>query len=69
MLFYFTILNLANVLDKDAPAVEKDETDQQKLIAVEAWKHTDFLCCNYVLNSLDDTLYNVYATKKTTKEL
>ena len=69
MLFYLTMFNLAKVLDEDAPTVEKDETDKQKLIAVEAWKHTDFLCRNYVLNGLDDTLYNVYATKKTAKEL
>ncbi|GJZ83651.1 pol polyprotein [Tanacetum coccineum] len=27
---------------------------------VEAWKHSDFLCHNYVLNSLIDSLYNVY---------
>ena len=46
-----------------------NKTDKQKLIAVEAWKYTDFLCRNYVLNGLDDTLYNVYVTKKTAKEL
>ena len=36
---------------------------------VEAWKHVDFLCRNYILNGLDNTLYNVYSLLKTTKEL
>ena len=61
--------NLAKALDEEAPTVEKDKTDKQKLIAVEVRKHIDFLCRNYMLNGLGDTLYNVYATKKTTKEL
>ena len=69
MLFYLNMLNLAKVLDEDTPTVEKDETNKQKLIVFEAWKHIDFLCRNYVLNGLDDTLYNMYATKKIAKEL
>ena len=36
---------------------------------VDAWKHSDFLCKNYILNGLDNTLYNVYSLIKTTKEL
>lgn len=28
-----------------------------------------FLCKNYVMNELGDTLYNVYIGKRTTKEL
>ncbi|KAL5569712.1 hypothetical protein UlMin_026287 [Ulmus minor] len=37
--------------------------------AVDAWKHSDFLCQNYVLNGLTNSLYNVYNDKKTAKEL
>ncbi|GKA01505.1 retrovirus-related pol polyprotein from transposon TNT 1-94, partial [Tanacetum coccineum] len=37
--------------------------------AVEAWKHSDFLCHNYVLNGLVDSLYNVYCKTTTAKEL
>ncbi|GJR25430.1 retrovirus-related pol polyprotein from transposon TNT 1-94 [Tanacetum coccineum] len=37
--------------------------------AVEAWKHSDFLCHNYVLNGLIDPLYNVYCKTTTAKEL
>ncbi|GJT55529.1 pol polyprotein [Tanacetum coccineum] len=36
---------------------------------VEAWKHSDFLCHNYVLNGLIDPLYNVYCKTTTAKEL
>ncbi|KAG8489480.1 hypothetical protein CXB51_017440 [Gossypium anomalum] len=37
--------------------------------AVKAWKHSDFLWRNYILNGLSDVLYKVYSAKKTTKEL
>ncbi|GKB26129.1 hypothetical protein Tco_0865530 [Tanacetum coccineum] len=36
---------------------------------VEAWKHSDFLCHNYVLNGLVGSLYNVYCKTTTAKEL
>ena len=60
MLFYLTTLNLARFLQEDAPALKEDETDRQVVAAVEAWKHADFLCRYYLLNGLDNTLYNVY---------
>ena len=37
--------------------------------SIDAWKHSNFLCRNYVLNGLHDTLYNVYSVKTTAKEL
>ncbi|GKA82540.1 hypothetical protein Tco_0789288, partial [Tanacetum coccineum] len=36
---------------------------------VEAWKHSDFLCRDYVLNGLVGSLYNVYCKTTTAKEL
>ena len=33
------------------------------------WKHVDFLCRNYLFNSLDNTLYNVYCAFNTEREL
>ncbi|XXG55184.1 hypothetical protein AAC387_Pa03g2908 [Persea americana] len=69
MLFYLTTLNLARFLHEEAPALKADETDKQVVATVEAWKHTDFLCRNYILNGLDNTLYNVYCSLKTAKEL
>ncbi|KAL2517369.1 Uncharacterized protein Adt_13616 [Abeliophyllum distichum] len=64
MLFYLTTLNLARFLTEDAPKLKQCEGDIQAISAVEAWKHSDFLCWNYVMNSLADSLYNVYSTMK-----
>ena len=69
MLFYLTTLNLARFLQEDAPAFKENETDRQVVAVVEAWKHADFLCRNYLLNGLDNTLYNVYCAFNTTREL
>ena len=60
MLFYLTTLNLTSFLREDAPALKENETDKQLVATVEAWKHADFLCRNYILNGLDNTLYNLY---------
>ncbi|KAL5575820.1 hypothetical protein UlMin_017519 [Ulmus minor] len=69
MLFYLTTLNLARFLTENAPVLKDNEQDIQTVSAVDAWKHSDFLCRNYVLNGLTDSLYNVYSDKKTAKEL
>uniref|UniRef100_A0A1S4BS89 Retrovirus-related Pol polyprotein from transposon TNT 1-94-like beta-barrel domain-containing protein n=1 Tax=Nicotiana tabacum TaxID=4097 RepID=A0A1S4BS89_TOBAC len=34
-----------------------------------AWKHSDFLCKNYILSGLEDDLCNVYSNAETSKEL
>ncbi|GJR22372.1 hypothetical protein Tco_0970899 [Tanacetum coccineum] len=63
MFFYLTTLGLARFLKETAPQVEPPAEGQssnaQAVQAVEAWKHSDFLCHNYVLNGLIDPLYNV----------
>ncbi|RVW13910.1 Retrovirus-related Pol polyprotein from transposon TNT 1-94 [Vitis vinifera] len=69
MLFYLTTLNLARFLTEDAPKLKEDEHDIQVISAIDAWKHSDFLYRNYVMNGLADSLYNVYSDKKTAKEL
>ena len=69
MLFYLTILNLARFLSEDAPKLKEDEHDIQVISVVDAWKHSDFLCRNYIMNALTDSLYSVYSDKKTIKEL
>ncbi|XXG48239.1 hypothetical protein AAC387_Pa02g2745 [Persea americana] len=53
----------------ESPALIEGETDKQVVAAVETWKHVDFLCRNYILNGLENTLYNVYCALKTAKEL
>ncbi|KAK4256425.1 hypothetical protein QN277_009292 [Acacia crassicarpa] len=70
MFFYLTTLNLARFLTEDAPKLEEgQETDKEKIVATDAWKHFDFLCRNYILNGLDNTLYTVYSALDTTKAL
>ena len=64
MLFYLTTL-----LTEDAPKIKEDEHDIQVISDVDVWKHSYFLCRNYIMNALTDSLYNVYSDKKTTKEL
>ncbi|CAL9024439.1 unnamed protein product, partial [Prunus brigantina] len=65
-LFYLTTLNLAKFLKEDTPATG---TTVEAMAAADAWYHSDFLCKNYILNGLDNTLYNVYRPIKTTKAL
>ena len=69
MLFYLTPLNLASFLQEDAPTLKENEIDRQVVVAVEAWKHVDYLCRNYLLNGLDNTLYNVYCAFNIAREL
>ncbi|KAI3728565.1 hypothetical protein L6452_17203 [Arctium lappa] len=69
MFFYLTTLNLARFLTETAPQLSGGEADVQSVSAVEAWKHSEFLCRNYVLNGLADALYNVYCKVTTAKEL
>ena len=67
MMFYLTTLNLARFLIEDP--LKANEGDRDSLMAFDVWKSSDYLCQNYVLNSLTDPLYNVYSMKKSTKEL
>ncbi|KAL0320512.1 UNVERIFIED_CONTAM: hypothetical protein Sradi_5312700 [Sesamum radiatum] len=69
MLFYLTTLNLVRFLSEEAPVVSKGETDTQKWAVMDAWVYGDFLCRNYILNGLSDTLYNVYSSAKTARAL
>ncbi|XP_052206984.1 uncharacterized protein LOC127811292 [Diospyros lotus] len=69
MLFYLTTMDLARFLTEDAPKLKEDETEMLVINTVDTWKHSDFLCRNYVMNGLHDSLYNVYSTMKTAKEL
>ncbi|GJR12802.1 pol polyprotein [Tanacetum coccineum] len=70
MFFYLTTLGLARFLKETVPQVEPPaEGQSSNQQAVEAWKHSEFLCRNYVLNGLVDSLYNVYCKTTTAKEL
>ncbi|XXG68625.1 hypothetical protein AAC387_Pa06g1670 [Persea americana] len=69
MLFNLTTLNLTRFLHEEAPTQKDGETGKQVVDVVDAWKHADFLCRSYILIGLENTLYNVYCSLKTTKEL
>nr|GEU66104.1 hypothetical protein [Tanacetum cinerariifolium] len=73
MFFNLTTFNLARFLKEAAPQVEPPKEGQpsnlQVFQTVDAWKHSDFLCHNYVLNGLVDSLYNVYWKTNIVKEL
>ncbi|XP_058219546.1 uncharacterized protein LOC131330068 [Rhododendron vialii] len=69
MLFYLTTLNLAKWLVEEAPVIAEDDPDTQKRIDVARWKEHDYMCKNYILNALDDSLYSVYGEAPSAKEL
>ncbi|KAK3033986.1 hypothetical protein RJ639_033271 [Escallonia herrerae] len=53
---------------EDAPDLGENP-DRQTVAAVDAWKHSNFLCKNYILNGLDNALYNVYSPMVNAKAL
>lgn len=69
MLFYLKTLSLAKFLTEDDLRVEDLEPDATNVEAFNVWKSSDFMCKNYILNGLDNSLYNVYCTARTSKEL
>ena len=68
MHFYLTTLHLDRFLKEEAPLLTA-ESNAQTVYAADAWKHSDYICRNYVLNCLADSLYNVYSAKPTAKAL
>ncbi|KAF3652743.1 putative glucan endo-1,3-beta-glucosidase A-like [Capsicum annuum] len=64
MFFYLTTLCLQRFTSEDAPEVPKGTSDKECFIILEAWKHSNFLCRNYILSGIQDDLYNVYKDNK-----
>ena len=60
---------MAKFLKNDALFLAKGETNKEKKLAVDAWKQAEYLCKNYILNGLDNTLYNVYSSVDSAKNL
>ena len=70
MLLYLTMLNFVKFLKDYPPVVKEGGVDAATAFnAIDAWKHSDFICRNCILNGLSDALYQVYIVKKTAKEL
>ncbi|XP_070018819.1 uncharacterized protein [Nicotiana sylvestris] len=69
MLFYLTTLSLQRFIKEDPPIMAENTPDDERFVVTEAWKHSDFLCKNYILSCLEDGLYNVYSVMETSKAL
>lgn len=48
-------IELGRYLKKETPKLTKDDTDVQTINVVEVWKHSKFLCRNYILIVLSQT--------------
>ncbi|XP_076905528.1 uncharacterized protein LOC143561292 [Bidens hawaiensis] len=68
MMFYLTILNLVRFLTESPPLLEEG-ADVQAVSALDSWKHSEYLCRNYVLNGRAEELNNVYCKIPSVKEL
>ncbi|XP_070005782.1 uncharacterized protein [Nicotiana sylvestris] len=69
MFFYLTTLSLQKFIKEDVHVLPDETAENEHFLVIEAWKHSDFLCKNYVLSGLEDDLYNVYSGVETSKEL
>ena len=69
MLFYLTTMNLANIIREDVPNATTNPPTREMLLTIEAWTQSDFLCMNYILNRLENNLYDIYSSYKTAKEV
>ncbi|XP_070053166.1 uncharacterized protein [Nicotiana tomentosiformis] len=69
MFFYLTTLSLQKFIKEDVPVLPDETPENERFLVTEAWKHSDFLCKNYILSGPEDDLYSVYSNMETSKEL
>ena len=69
MFFYLTTLSLQKFIKEEVPNPNEQVPEKDRFLVIEASKHSDLLCRNYILSGLDDILYNVYNNINTSKEL
>ena len=69
MLFYLTTMNLATIIREDFPKDTTDPPTKEMLLTIGAWTQSDFLCRIYILNRLENNLYDIYSSYKTAKEV
>ncbi|GJR41378.1 retrovirus-related pol polyprotein from transposon TNT 1-94 [Tanacetum coccineum] len=78
MLFYLTSLHVLYVLTDSEPVdpylvdgqnvpTEAQMADCER--AASQWNHNEYNCKNYILNALDDSMYDIYSTFATAKEI
>ncbi|XP_024959795.1 uncharacterized protein LOC112500524 [Cynara cardunculus var. scolymus] len=78
MLFCLTTLCVSNVLSEQAlttpvPGEGQTTPTQIQMSAfervVETWNSNEYSCRNYILNALDDSLYDIYSTFNSAREI
>ncbi|XP_070056471.1 uncharacterized protein [Nicotiana tomentosiformis] len=69
MFFYLTTLSLQKLIKEDVPSLPDETPENKRFFVTETWKHSDFLCKNYILSGLEDDLYNVYSNMEKSKKL
>ncbi|XP_009611731.1 uncharacterized protein [Nicotiana tomentosiformis] len=69
MFFYLTTLSLQKFIKEDVSVLPDETPENERFLVTESWKHSDFLCKNYILSGLEDDLYNVYSNMETSKQL
>jgi len=61
-------LYLTKFLTEKMLKSSENEFDSTIMVVVDAWNHINFTCKNYILNRLDNTLYNMYSLIKSGKK-
>ncbi|XP_070026559.1 uncharacterized protein [Nicotiana sylvestris] len=61
MFFYLTTLSLQKFIKENVSVLSDETPETVCFLVIKAWKHSDFLCKNYILKGLEDALYNVYS--------
>ena len=69
ILFYQTILNSTRFFIEKASKSSENESEPTAMLVVDAWNNANFVYKNYILNGLNNTLYNVYGSIKSVKSL
>ena len=68
-MFYLTIMNLTNIVKEDVSEPDKEPPSKVSLVTIEAWTQSDFLYRNYIMNCLENNLYDIYSSYKTIKQV
>lgn len=69
MLFYLATLSSTKFLTKEVPKLSDDEYDPTIVTIMDAQYHNNFICKNYILKGLDNTLDGMNNLIKSAKAL
>lgn len=60
-------LNLIKLLVEETLKLLDDESNPTIIAAMDTWNYNNFICKNYILNGLDNILYDMYSSIKSAK--